>query len=64
MTAVLRNRLVFVGLTCALTLLGLFLYGEPRLTWWVALLPLLLLVGPLARFRRSGRGREPSGGSS
>lgn len=63
MTA-LRDRLIFVGLTCGLTLLGVLLYGDLRLSWWVALLPLLLLTGPAIRFWRSGRAQETSGGSS
>ena len=44
-----RDRVVFVGATVLLTLAGTALLGDLDLSWWVPLLPLLLLIGPATR---------------
>ncbi len=44
-----RDRAVFVSGTALLTLVGTALLGDIGLSWWICLLPLLFLVGPLTR---------------
>lgn len=51
----IRDRAIFVLLTSALVVLGLARFGDLGLAWWVALLPLSLLVGPLSRPGRARR---------
>lgn len=50
-----RDRTVFVAVTVSLTVLGLARFGDLGLAWWVALLPLVLLIGPLTRPSRARR---------
>lgn len=50
-----RDSVAVVALTMVLTLVGVFRFGDPALSWWVALLPLLLLIGPLTRPARVRR---------
>jgi len=52
---VVGARVVFAVGTALLTLAGTAFVGDLRLSWWVSLLPLMLLIGPLtsaARVRR------------
>lgn len=52
----LRDRLVVVALTSGLVVAGLARFGDLGLSWWVALVPFVALVGPLTRpvrFRRA-----------
>lgn len=51
----MRDRAVFVAATMVLVLLGLARFGDLRLGWWVALLPLVLLIGPVTRPARVRR---------
>jgi len=44
-----RDRAVFALLTVVLTLTGTALFGDLGWSWWLALLPLVLLVGPVLR---------------
>lgn len=44
-----RDRAVLAGATVLLTLIGIGWLGDLGLSWWVPLLPLLLLIGPLSR---------------
>lgn len=44
-----RDRAAFAVPAALLTALGLGWLGDLSLTWWVPLLPLLLLAGPLTR---------------
>lgn len=44
-----RDRAVLVGAMVVLTLVGLARFGDLGLSWWVALLPLVLLAGPVSR---------------
>ncbi|CAN5300231.1 hypothetical protein BH20ACT5_BH20ACT5_01570 [soil metagenome] len=56
-----RDRSAF-GLTAALvTALGLTWLGVPGLTWWLPLLPALLLIGPLSWPGRVRRGFDRAG---
>jgi len=50
-----RDRAVFVGATVLLALVGIAFLGDLRLGWWVAFLPLVLLVGPVSRPARVRR---------
>ena len=50
-----RDRAFFVGATTVLVLLGLARFGDLRLGWWVALLPLTLMIGPVTRPARVRR---------
>lgn len=44
-----RDRAVFVVVTVVLILVGTALLADFGLSWWVSLLPLLLMIGPLTR---------------
>lgn len=57
-----RDRAVFVGGTVLLTLTGTALLGDLGLSWWVPLIPLLLLIGPVTRPHRVRRAFERAAG--
>lgn len=50
-----RDRALFVAGTTILVLLGLARFGDLGLSWWVALLPLALMAGPVTRPARVRR---------
>ncbi|MBA2415111.1 MAG: hypothetical protein H0V64_04320 [Geodermatophilaceae bacterium] len=50
-----RDRAIFVGVTVVLTLAGTAQFGDLGLSWWVPLLPLVLVLGPVTRPARVRR---------
>lgn len=44
-----RDRAVFVGLVVLLTVIGVVFTGDLVKEWWVPLVPLVLLTGPVSR---------------
>ncbi len=57
----LRDRAVFAVALLAFLVLGIVVVGDMSAQWWVLLLPVALLVGPVVAVRREA-GRPPSGG--
>lgn len=60
----LRGRVVFAGSLLVFLLIGIVLVGDFALQWWLLVLPVALLVGPLLAVRRAndrdpGNGQDP-----
>lgn len=53
----LRDRAVFAVALLAFLVLGIVVVGDLSAQWWVLLLPVALLVGPVLAVRREAGGQ-------